>query len=102
MTTAIEEAIAEIRASKPLAKHAKRILELVRPHIRFTLRKGKAADNKPGASRLGGEPDLPTGTPWPIGPGWDGEAPMDFLAQIDLDTVARRDVDGLLPKSGVL
>ena len=102
MPTADEQAIAEIRASKPLAKHAKRILELVRPHIRFTPRAGKAADNKPGASRLGGEPDLPTGTPWPIGPGYDGDAPMDFIAQIDLDTIARRDVDGRLPRSGVL
>jgi uncharacterized protein YwqG len=102
VTTATETAIAEIRGSKPLAKQAKRILELVRPHIRFEPRKGKAADNKPGASRLGGEPDLPPGTAWPIGPGWNGDAPMDFIAQIDLDAVARRDVDGVLPTSGVL
>ncbi len=100
--TAIEKAIKEIKASKPLAKAAKQILSLVRPHIRFTPRKGKAADNKPGASRLGGEPDLPSGTAWPVGPGWDGEAPMDFLAQLDLDAISLRDVDGLLPKSGVL
>ena len=102
MTTAAETAIAEIRASKSLAKYAKRILEHVRPHIRFTPRKGKPADNKPGASRLGGEPDLPEGMAWPIGPGFDGDAPMDFIAQIDLDAVARRDVDRLLPRSGVL
>ncbi len=100
--TPSEKAVAEIRASKPLAKQAKRILELVRPHIRFKPRKGNAADNKLGASRLGGEPDLPAGTAWPIGPGYDGDTPMDFIAQIDLDAVARRDVDGVLPKSGVL
>lgn len=100
--TAIQKAIAEIRASKPLAKQAKKILALVRPHIRFTPRKGKVADNKPGASRLGGEPDLPEGTAWPVGPGFEGEAPMDFIGQIDLDTIAGRDVDGVLPKSGVL
>ncbi len=102
MPTATERAIAEIRESKPLAKHAKKILALVRPHIALTPRKGKATDNKLGASRLAGEPDLPDGTAWPIGPGFEGEAPMDFIAQLDLDTISRRDVDGLLPKTGVL
>lgn len=102
MSTATDRAIAEIRASKPLDRYAKKILSLVRPHLRFDLRKGKAADDKLGASRLGGEPDLPEGTAWPIGPGFDGPAPMDFLVQIDLDSVARRDVDQLLPTSGVL
>lgn len=102
MPTATDNAIAEIRACKPLAKHVTKLLELVRPQIRLEPRKGKAADDKPGATRLGGEPDLPDGTAWPIGPGFDGDAPMDFLAQIDLDSVARRDVDGLLPNTGVL
>jgi uncharacterized protein YwqG len=100
MAAAVEKSIAEIRASKPLAKHADRILELVRPHIRFKLRKGKPADMNLGVSRLGGDPDLPAGIAWPMG--YDGDAPMDFIAQIDLDTVAKRDVDGVLPKSGVL
>jgi uncharacterized protein YwqG len=97
-----EAAIAEIRASKPLARHATRILELVRPHIRFLPRKGKAADNAPGATRLGGEPDLPLGVPWPMGGGFEGEAPMDFIAQIDLNAIALRDVDRVLPPTGVL
>jgi uncharacterized protein YwqG len=100
--TAIENALDEIKASKPLSKYAKRLLAHVRPQLRFTLRKGKAADTKPGASRVGGDPDLPSGTAWPIGPGFDGEAPMDFLAQLDLDAISPRDVDGLLPRSGVL
>ena len=98
----IETAIAQIRSSKPLASHATQLLELVRPHLRLIPRKGKTADNAPGASRLAGDPDLPAGTPWPIGPGFEGDAPMEFIAQIDLDAVARRDVDGLLPRSGVL
>lgn len=98
----IDKYVTEIRASKPLAKHAKKILELVRPHIRLTPREGKAADNKVGATRLGGEPDLPEGMAWPIGPGFDGDAPMDFLAQIDLDAVAGRVVDERLPREGVL
>lgn len=100
--TPIETAIAEIRASVPLAKHATQLLELVRPHIRLTPRKGTRADTAVGASRLAGDPDLPRRTSWPIGPGYEGDAPMDFIAQIDLDAVAWRDVDGLLPRSGVL
>lgn len=102
MRTATDEAIAEIRASELLAGHAATLLGLVRPHIRFTPRRGKAADDRPGASRLSGEPDLPRGTPWPIGSGFDGDAPMDFLAQIDLDAIARHAGDQLLPTSGVL
>ena len=103
MPTATDKAIAEIRVSNAFSKtEKKQLLELIRPHIRFEPRKGKAADDKPGATRFGGDPDLPEGIAWPIGPGHDGEAPMDFLAQIDLDTVARRDVDDLLPKTGVL
>jgi hypothetical protein len=97
-----DEYLTEIRASKPLAKHAKTILELVRPHIRLTPRKGKVADNEIGATRLGGEPDLPEGMEWPIGPGFDGDAPMDFLAQINLDAVAGHAVDKRLPRDGVL
>jgi uncharacterized protein YwqG len=102
MAAAIDKYIAEIRNSKLLAKHAGKILELVRPHIHFTPRKGKVADGKSGASRFGGEPDLPVGTPWPIGPGYDGDEAMDFIAQVDLADVARRDVDKLLPKTGLL
>lgn len=94
--------MAEIRASKPLAKHASKLLSLVRPVVRLVPRKGKAADAAVGASRLGGEPDLPEGTAWPIGPGFDGDAPMDFVAQLDLEAIAPHDVEHLLPTSGVL
>lgn len=102
MTNPIDKYVDELRASKPLAKHAKRILALVRPQVRLTPRKGKAADNKVGATRLGGEPELPEGLEWPIGPGFDGDAPMDFLAQLDLGAVAGLGIDERLPREGVL
>lgn len=47
-----------------------------------------------GTSKIGGEPDLPSGTAWPEG--------MTFLAQVDLAEVAAHDVDRLLPKKGRL
>lgn len=103
MASASQTAIAEICKHALFAKHAKQILAQVRPMIRFAPRKGKAADGKLGASRLGGDPDLPEGTAWPRGPGFDGDdVPMDFIAQVNLDAIADRDVDELLPKTGVL
>jgi len=51
-----------------------------------------------GASKLGGVPDLPPGTNWPI---WKG-LPQSFIAQIRIDDVRPYDTDGLLPQSGML
>lgn len=52
-----------------------------------------------GASKLGGAPDLPPGTPWPIGP--DGQ-PCMFLAQVNLAESAPFDAEGALPRYGLL
>src|SRR5205807_1135058 len=56
-----------------------------------------AAPNKVGASRIGGDPDLPKGTPWPMHAG----KPLSFVAQFDLAEVARAGKVGL-PKKGLL
>jgi uncharacterized protein YwqG len=93
---AIAPYVDEIR--EKLGPHADRMLELLRPHIRISTRKAKAADLKLGGSRLGGLPDLPPGVDWPSA---NGE-PIDFVGQIALADVARRDVDGKLPRDGVL
>jgi len=50
-----------------------------------------------GASKLGGCPDLPAGTPWPS----RNERPMAFVAQIDLADIAPL-ADGELPPGGLL
>lgn len=50
-----------------------------------------------GASKLGGCPDLPAGTPWPS----RDERPMAFVAQIDLADIATL-ADGELPPDGLL
>lgn len=51
-----------------------------------------------GASKLGGDPDLPIGIPWPT---WGGR-PLDFLLQLDLTEVPRNLVDDALPERGWL
>lgn len=53
-----------------------------------------------GASRIGGLPDLPASVAWPrlevAG------TPLAFLAQINLAETASADLEGLLPRSGML
>lgn len=51
-----------------------------------------------GASRLGGVPDLPPGTEWPTGP----DAPLSFVAQINLADVAEVMPSSGLPASGLM
>lgn len=56
--------------------------------------------HRPGASRLGGLPDLPAGVKWPRRKGVD--SPLAFLAQINLEEAAPYDPLGRLPKQGIL
>jgi uncharacterized protein YwqG len=64
--------------------------ELIRPSVRLT-RAGPGAAG-PGASRLGGAPDLPPGFEWPR---WR-DRELAFLGQLDLAAVA-----GCLPEAGL-
>jgi hypothetical protein len=68
-----------------------------------TATRRRAADALPGASRLGGLPDLPTHVPWPTGLDADGRPAGHacFLAQFDLaDIPAIHDTP--LPRRGHL
>jgi hypothetical protein len=51
-----------------------------------------------GSSRIGGTPDLPAALAWP----YRGRAPLHFLAQFDLQDVARALPDSPLPRTGHL
>lgn len=51
-----------------------------------------------GTSKLGGTPDLPTGTDWPE---WQ-KLPQSFIAQIRLADVRPYDTNRLLPQQGIL
>lgn len=51
-----------------------------------------------GATRFGGEPDLPPSMPWPT----SGGRPMTFAAQLDLESLREFDAARELPQSGLL
>ena len=51
-----------------------------------------------GASRIGGDPDLPAGLPWPLREG----RPLSFLAQFRLEDLSGFEPQGLLPARGQL
>lgn len=84
-------------------------LEAVRPFVLagarpvLTFVQGEAETYaEPGASRVGGDPDLPAGVLWPMVPSAAEPAPMVFVAQLNLAEVAPHDPTGLLPASGLL
>jgi hypothetical protein len=82
-----------------LGRVAKDILRLTLPSIRVSCR--RAEDETalpPGSSKLGGTPDLPSGTRWPT---WQG-SPQLFVSQVCLADIAPYDVEGDLPHSGLL
>jgi uncharacterized protein YwqG len=51
-----------------------------------------------GFSKLGGNPELPVGADWPVGP----EGPLGFILQVDLATVRRQGGPDWLPDTGAL
>jgi len=84
-----------------VAKRVKVEADFVREHMRPCIDLETSVAKKPlkrGATRIGGAPDLPKGTAWPKGK----KGPMGFVAQIRLEDVAPYDVEGLLPKKGLL
>lgn len=71
---------------------------LVRPSLRLTATPVDESTLPPGASKLGGLPDLAPGTPWPQ---WKG-LPQSFLAQLRLADLSHTDTQHLLPAQGML
>jgi uncharacterized protein YwqG len=53
-----------------------------------------------GGTRAGGRPDLPDGVEWPRSQ--ETDEPMPFLLQVNLAEEAPFDVEGVLPKAGLL
>jgi uncharacterized protein YwqG len=85
------EKVLSILRSKGLERIAERVLKF---------RTLPPLEDEPalGASKLGGNPDLPSGIPWPT---WGGR-PLDLLLQLDLTEVPRNLVDDALPERGWL
>jgi hypothetical protein len=80
------------------APRANHIATLVRDAIAIVPRAARRADAAIGASRLGGQPDLPPGTTWPTAPG----GAVDFVAQLRLEQLAELDIHHRLPPRGLL
>ncbi|MCK4342070.1 MAG: DUF1963 domain-containing protein [Phycisphaerae bacterium] len=81
-----------------LGRWATELEGLIRPSMRIRTRRVALKSLPLGASRIGGQPDLPSDWQWPT---WNGRA-LDFLAQIRLADVASLDDEHLLPATGWL
>ena len=103
MTPTEQFAAKRLEAETLIRQHAparlqEQLIALLRPAVALTATRADDAQIPVGASKFGGAPDVPADFEWPT---WN-EKPLGFLAQINLEEVAPFDVDGLLPKSGVL
>lgn len=83
-------------AAEGLGAYVHRIAPRVRPAVRLETRPADALAM--GASRIGGDPDLPPELPWPTRRG----RPLTFLAQIDLAELERTLPGCELPSDGHL
>ena len=81
-----------------LAQRFEEISALSSPGIDLALKKAKPADLKNVVSRVGGDPDLPEGFSWPS----VDDAPIRFVGQLVIADFKALDLEGWLPKDGVL
>ena len=92
MTTTLEQTL----SAHGLHHYWQTVKPLVRNAITFTTH--KAGHIPLGASRLGGDPDLPPHIDWP----YNGKTPLSFIAQINFADSKPHDHDDRLPASGIL
>ncbi len=88
--------VVDLAQGTPLEDIAGELAALARPGLRLVAVDGPAAA---GATKLGGRPDLPAGSTWPLGAGEDQD-PLTFFGQLAL-----ADLDPAVwpgPRSGLL
>ncbi len=89
----------DILNENKLEKLAAKLEPMLKTAIRITPLESDETKNQIGRSKFGGQPDLPIGMAWPK----DFEQnSLSFVAQINLEEVARLDSEHLLPKKGIL
>lgn len=99
MMDEIEARICEmIHASDIPAEVAAALQDSLRYSIRLHTALANDDELALGATKIGGQPDLPLDVPWPE---WRG-APLNFVAQVQLADIAPYDPEGELPHAGVL
>jgi uncharacterized protein YwqG len=97
----VQQVVAELleRLRKAGHSHLEGLIrELAEPGIRLTSTPTEADSIPLGASKFGGDPDLPPNMEWPRA----ASGPLAFVLQIRLEDVAPLDTTGLLPKTGWL
>ncbi len=92
------KAIEELIRSEVAPDLIERVLTYVKPSIRLRTNAPDESANKIGVSRIGGLPDLPPDTHWPV---VDNRA-LHFVAQINLADAHPFDLENKLPKDGLL
>ncbi len=91
-----------VRSTKLEGVAPEALLRFVRPAIGFQIGKATPKAGAPvGSSKLGGRPDLPDGVAWPTYED-DEDRMLPFLLQVNIGDIAKLDVEGLLPKKGLL
>jgi uncharacterized protein YwqG len=99
LTDALKEARLAGFDKAALYRYVEELKPLMRTAVRVLPEAAGAEEEIPlGASKLGGRPDLPAGTPWPV---VDGIL-LEFVGQFRMEEVAPLDETGLLPRDGLL
>lgn len=87
-------------AENGLAPYFDAMAPLARNAVSISLHVRKDEDLPVGVSKFGGCPDLPAGTEWFRRS--DNDIPMSFVAQVNFAEAAPFDLEGRLPRSGML
>jgi len=80
------------------------LVKSIRPSIQIATKRKDISTMPVGASRMGGVPDLPPSIEWPL---WVNSEtgrshPLDFIAQFNLEQLAKFSCSEALPKTGML
>ncbi|MFJ3727871.1 YwqG family protein [Streptomyces sp. NPDC090045] len=95
MTHAPAEALRDLAHRLLSPEDAARWIGMLAPGLRLV-----HAGDGAAAGRLGGLPELPADTPWPV---WEGHGPLSHIASLDCAALAAAGDAGLaLPASGTL
>lgn len=81
-----------------LGQHRGRILDLAQPALALSTRVCPESRIVIGATKFGGQPDLPPGSEWPR----CGRGPLEFLAQLNLAEFHKTFAGRALPSRGLL
>lgn len=93
------EVLSELLAFHGLEGLRPEIDRLARPAYLLRTERPDGAEGPPGRTRIGGEPDLPEGQPWPT---YRDGRPLAFLAQVNLSDLPEGPGRGALPARGLL